>query len=363
MAHETSAPPFFLLITAAAALLLSLVIWPIASELFLAAVLATVLWPLQEWLGRRFRSKGRSIAAGMITVAVVVAALGPISALVAVVIRDGSAGIDFVSETLRGQRVTSFVDQLPETARDVIHDGIAQLPRNMDEVVGQVGGTEVQTVAAVGAAKAAGSLLFHATIMVIALFFFLVRGDELVRWLDGISPLREGQTQELLASFKKVSYSVIVSTLLTAGVQTAAALAGYYVARVPSPIFFGALTFFAAFIPAVGAGGVGLAAALLLFVTGHVYAAAFLAIWSLVVVGLVDNLLKPLLIKRGMEIHGAVVFFSLVGGLATFGAIGLLLGPLAVAMFLALVRMYHRDYSSKDSRLPELSGELINPDG
>jgi predicted PurR-regulated permease PerM len=101
-------------------------------------------------------------------------------------------------------------------------------------------------------------------------------------------------------------------------------------------------------------------AALLLLVTGHPYMAAFLAVWGLVVVGLVDNLVKPLLIKRGLDIHGAIVFFSLIGGLATFGAIGLLLGPLFVALFLALLRMYHRDYTPGDTRVPSVPGL---PDG
>jgi predicted PurR-regulated permease PerM len=97
-------------------------------------------------------------------------------------------------------------------------------------------------------------------------------------------------------------------------------------------------------------------AAMLLLVTGHPYMALFLALWGLVVVGLVDNLVKPLLIRRGLEIHGGIVFFALIGGLATFGAIGLLIGPLAIAFFLALLRMYHRDYTPEDPRLPATPG-------
>jgi predicted PurR-regulated permease PerM len=139
-------------------------------------------------------------------------------------------------------------------------------------------------------------------------------------------------------------------------VQAVAALVGYLIARVPSPYFFALLTFFVAFIPAIGAAVVCLFAALLLLVPGHPYMALFLAVWGLAVVGLVDNLVKPLLIKRGLEIHGAIVFFSLIGGLAMFGAIGLLLGPLIVSLFLAVVRMYHRDYSPADPHVPAVPG-------
>ncbi|HUS29508.1 MAG TPA: AI-2E family transporter, partial [Kofleriaceae bacterium] len=89
---------------------------------------------------------------------------------------------------------------------------------------------------------------------------------------------------------------------------------------------------------------------------GHPYMAAFLAAWGLLVVGLVDNLVKPLLIRRGLETHGAIVFFSLIGGLAAFGAIGLLLGPLLISFFLALLRIYHRDYTPDDSRVASVPG-------
>jgi predicted PurR-regulated permease PerM len=77
---------------------------------------------------------------------------------------------------------------------------------------------------------------------------------------------------------------------------------------------------------------------------GHPYMAAFLAVWGVVVVGLIDNVAKPFLMKGDVEMHGAVVFFALIGGIAAFGMIGLLIGPLAVAMLLAILRMYKRDF-------------------
>jgi len=199
-------------------------------------------------------------------------------------------------------------------------------------------------------------------LMLIALFFTLTHGDEMVSWLDSVSPLPPGQTRELLATSKRVSFSIVVSTLVTSTVQAVAALIGFYIAQVPSPIFFASVTFLAAFIPAVGAAVVSLVAALLLYVTGHPYMALFLVSWGLVVVGLVDNIVKPLLIKRGMEIHAAVVFFSLVGGLAAFGAIGLLIGPLVVSMFLSLLSMYHRDFSPQKRQTPDVPGVPDTPE-
>jgi len=171
-----------------------------------------------------------------------------------------------------------------------------------------------------------------------------VSGRDFVGWLDSVSPLRPGQTRELAAEFKKVSYAVIVATVVTAGVQAIIAFIGYLIAGVPHPVFFGTLTFFIAMIPAIGAAGVCLFAALILLATGHPYMAIFLAVYGVVVVGLIDNVVKPFLIKGELEMGGAVVFFALIGGIATFGMPGLLIGPLAVATFLTLLRMYRRDF-------------------
>lgn len=353
---ERPVPPFFLALLIGAAVLVAAVIAPMFRELLLAIVLAGVLRPVQVRLAKRMRGH-RSVAAGIITVLVVVIVLGPLAALVALIIRDGAEGVRYLLDTVHSQRVADMVGWLPGHARDVVLDAIDRLPRDLGGVAGQVGTQTKAAGAAVSASVAAtGSFLFHSVLMLIALFFTLAHGEEMVTWLDSVSPLPPGQTRELLATSKKVSFSIVVSAIATAAVQAAAALIGFYIARVPAPIFFAAVTFLAAFIPAVGAAVVSLVAALLLYATGHPYMAIFLGIWGLLVVGLVDNVVKPLLIKRGMEIHGAVVFFSLLGGLATFGAIGLLVGPLAVAMFLALLSIYHRDFSPQKRQSPAFPG-------
>jgi len=353
---ERPVPLFFLALLIGAAALVAAVIAPVFRELLLAAVLASALRPVQVWLTKRFRGR-RGLAAGILTFLVIVIALGPIAALIAVLVRDGAEGIQYVLDTVHSQRVADSVAWLPESAHNSVVDALNGLPRTFAEVVGQVGtNSQAASAAVTASAMATGSFLFHSVLMLIAFFFTLTRGDEIVTWLDRVSPLASGQTRELLTISKKVSISIVVSTVVTAAVQAIAALVGFYIAQVPAPIFFAAVTFLAAFIPAIGAGVVSLVAALLLYVTGHPYMAIFLCAWGLIVVGLVDNVIKPLLIKRGLEIHGGVVFFALVGGLAAFGPIGLLLGPLAVSMFLALLTIYHRDFSPQKRGVPAVPG-------
>lgn len=335
---------------------MALIIAPLIRELLLALVLASVFRPVEAWLTKRFRGR-HAISAGIIVFLVVLIVIGPLAGFIAVLVRDGADGVQFVLDTLHSPRVAEIITWLPESAQGFILDGIQRLPRTLGEVMGELGEQRKTAAAALGASvSATGSVLFHGAMMLIALFFALTHGDRMVSWLDSVSPLAPGQTRELLEKSKKVSFSIVVSTVATAGVQAIAALVGFYIASVPSPIFFAAVTFVFAFIPAIGAAVVSLAAALLLFVTGHPYMALFVTAWGLIVVGLADNIVKPLLIKRGLEIHGAVVFFALVGGIAAFGAIGLVVGPLVVSLFLSLLAMYHRDYSPQKAANPPLPG-------
>ncbi len=330
--------------------LVLVVLRPLGSAIFLAAVLAMVLWPVHEWLSRRFRGR-RSLAAVVVVTLFGLAIVGPLAWLSALVVGETIGAVRFIADTVKSDGVHGLVAALPQPLSDAATYLLARVELDSADVshaiqqrVGAAGGS---AAVALGAAiSATGSLLFQGAMMVIALFLFLTQKDAVVHWLDDASPLRRGQTRELGAEFVRVCKSVIVSTAATALVQAIAALVGYLIAKVPHPMFFFALTFVIAFIPAAGAASACLAAAALVLATGHPWAALFLAIWGIVVVGLVDNVVKPLLMKDGIRMHGAVVLFALLGGLAAFGAMGLLIGPLAVALFLAMLRMYKRDYST-----------------
>lgn len=345
---------FFVLLLIVTTLLFGYLVRPIATPLFLAATLAGVLWPVHKRWARRLGER-RGASAASFVLAIIVVVVGPSVAFSTFAISEGSKGAAFVAKMARNESIADALGHLPPSIGDPAKRLLERLPvsddRLTDTLKDHVASQGASAAAAVGGAlSATGSFLFQATMMLIALYFLLLQGDRLVAWIDELSPLRPGQTRELMAEFKRVSYAVVLSTIVTAAVQAIAALTGYLIARVPHPLFFAGVTFVVAFIPAVGAGSVCLAVALLVFLTGHSYAALFLAVWALLVVSLVDNLVKPLLIRAGMQMNGAVVFFALIGGLAAFGGVGLLLGPLIVTLLLALLHMYQRDFKGSMDR-------------
>ena len=125
--------------------------------------------------------------------------------------------------------------------------------------------------------------------------------------------------------------------------QALIATVGYLVAGVPQALFFGLLTVFSSFIPGVGTAIVALPLSAFVFLLGHPYGALFLVIWSTVVVGLSDNVLRPWLAKGGSRLHGAVVLFAILGSIAFFGTIGLVLGPLTLSAFLTMIDLWKRE--------------------
>ena len=330
-------------------LLLGRVIFPLASALLFAAVLAAALYP---WFVRLASGLGgrQKLAAGVLTVGVIVLLVLPVTLLTVSMGAQVVQGVAFVRETLRDRGLPGLVSSLPPSLRPMAGWASERVPGG-EEQIGELAQSQTGKAAAAvgGVVVATTNIVLQVAMMIVAFFFLLLEGPALVRWLAETIPLPNGQVIEVLTDFRNVSVAVLVSSVATAGVQTVAALAGYILAGVPQILFFTAVTFVVAFIPALGAACVVVALGGLLYLTGHPTAGGLLALWGVLGVGFIDNLVKPLLMKDRMEVHGALIFFALVGGLAAFGPVGLVAGPLVLSFFLAVVRLC-RNPSPRDER-------------
>lgn len=331
-----------LVLTVIAVALLTLIIKPFAAALFVAAVFAGAISPWYERLAARMRGR-RQLAAGLTTVAMLLVVVIPLASISVVLAKEVTDGAAYVRNTLRSEGVQGIVNDLPRPLRSLAQKALSQLPdqESLQQMTGQQGGRAAAAVG--GFLTATWSIVIQMVMMLIAFFFFLVDGPQLVDWLEDVMPLGRGQTRRLLEDFRRVSVAVIVSSVATAAIQAVIALVGYLIARVPNPVFFAIVTMIVALVPAVGAGAVVLAAAAIMYLGGHPYSALFLVVWGILAVGLIDNVVKPFLIRGGLQLHGAVIFFALLGGLSYFGPVGLIAGPLVVSFFLAVLHMWNRD--------------------
>lgn len=328
-----SRPVFRLVLVFAAVALLLAVVSPLWKSLLTGAVLAAALAPWHDRLSVRLRGR-RSLSAALLLVGLVLLVLLPLAWVVSVAVQETLAGIDFVRQALHASGPEALLRHLPGWLADPLRNGLGDLSTRAKDLAAHRG---VATAAALGSAlSATAQAVVQVVFLLISFYFFLTGGARLVRWLASVSPAPR-DTLAIFAQLGEASRSVLSSLVLTALAQSATATVGYVIARVPHPVFFGLLTFLAAFVPSVGTTIVALPVAALILALGHPWWALFLALWAILVVGLIDNVVKPLLMKGGMHLDAAVLFFALIGGLAVFGAVGLIVGPLAVAFFIAVV--------------------------
>lgn len=320
--------------------LLGTLIYPFASALLFAAVLAGGLFPAFERL-KRFLGNRPLLAAGLFTVLVGALLAAPALWLALTVGDEVLTGVSAVERTLRrGGGVPELIKMLPTAAQSRVRKAVQSVPGGTDKIEDMADNRSDNAAAAVTAGiVVTTNILIKFALMLVAFFFLLVDGKQMVKWIATTAPLPDEQVYEILDGFRTVSVAVILSSLGTAGVQSLCALAGYLVAGVPQPLFFTFVTFVIAFIPAVGAASVVIALAGLMFLNGHNQAALGLALWGIFVVSTVDNFVKPWLLGDRMQINNGLIFFALVGGIAAFGPIGLIAGPMILSFFLTVVRL------------------------
>ncbi|MFT3917668.1 MAG: AI-2E family transporter [Anaeromyxobacteraceae bacterium] len=347
------APRLIVALLLAALALTGAILLPFWVAIFFAAVLTAAFRPWMEWLTAKLRGR-REAAAAILTVALVVVVVAPIATFGTMAVRGALDGLTWLREALDSEGIGGLLARLPGPLEQLARKLVAAIPQpqaQLQKLAGEQGG---QAAAAVGGVLAAtGSFLFQATMMLVAFFFLLVDGARLVAWLDRHVPLGPGQFRQLLTEFRQTSVSVLFATVATAGIQTVTAFVGYLVFGAPRIAFLTAATFVVAMIPAAGGAFMVVFAGILMIAGGDTISGALLIGWGVVVVSIMDNVARPFLLKGGMELHGGVVFFALLGGLAVFGAIGLVIGPLAVTFLVSVMRMYEREFSP--------AGELVVP--
>ncbi len=327
-------------------LALILVAWtfaPLWEALLVAAVLAGTTHGWFRRLARRLGERPR-IAATAMTLAVIVLVWLPLAIVGAVIVREGIGAVAYVRAALEQGGLEELVARLPDRLEAPLRELAARLPVDAASISEQAaaGGWTVARFAG-DLVSSASRALFGLAIMLIAYFALLLDGPRLLRWLEAVSPLPDARTRELLTDFARVSRSVLGSALASALVQALVAWIGFAIAGVPNSIFFAFLTGLAALVPVLGTPLITLPIAALLLATGNTWQGIFLAVYALAVISVVDNVVKPLVVRGGMQLNGALVFFSLIGGLLAFGAIGLIIGPLAVTWLLAMIRFARRD--------------------
>jgi predicted PurR-regulated permease PerM len=161
-------------------------------------------------------------------------------------------------------------------------------------------------------------------------------------------PFSRENAEALRKRFKDVTISTLIGTFLTAAVQGFLLGVAFAIAGLANPLFWGVMTALFAVLPVVGSGLIWIPGVVVLFLQQDYGWAIFLAVWGLVVVGGVDNLIRPWVYRRYAQIHPFITVIGAFAGIKYFGILGLLVGPLAISYFFELIRMYRAEHSLLD---------------
>jgi predicted PurR-regulated permease PerM len=177
-------------------------------------------------------------------------------------------------------------------------------------------------------------------IAIIALFYMLRDGDKFRSKIIELSPLADKYDNDIIDKIEKAVNSVVRGSLFTSLIKGILAAFGFLIFGIPHPFLWGMLTAIVSLLPGIGAGLTIIPAILYLIVQDSFGSAIGLGVWGVIVVGLVDNILMPIVVGKGFTVHPLLVLLSVLGGLAFFGPVGLFLGPLVIALLSALVEIY-----------------------
>ena len=182
--------------------------------------------------------------------------------------------------------------------------------------------------------------LLKLTVLVLALFFFYRDGNRLLQRFWSVVPLRTEDRQMLASRVESILSAVIFGIFLTSVVQGALGGIGFWLCDLPAPVLFGVLMAIGALIPMVGTVPIWLPASLYLFFQGELGKGIFLLCWGIFLVSSIDNLIKPMFISGRGKIPLLLVIIGVLGGLAAFGFLGVVLGPLLLALSAFFLDVY-----------------------
>jgi predicted PurR-regulated permease PerM len=325
---------------ALALILFSRILLPFLMPVLLGGFLVVLFMPIQDSLDRRLQGR-KSLAAGLSTLAVFLLILAPLALVGWMVAREV---LQFVGQA------QDLLDQV-----DLRHHFLNSLPRGLSRYVHfdpESSETERLLMTAVSGGAglladlvgAGTELLVNMFLMTVAMYYFFLDGRRLVNEVARLIPLERRYFDAFSHEFTDVAYAIIYGNTVTALVQGAVGFVGLLIAGVPHAGVWGAAMVLVALVPVGGTALVWGPIGVILIAANRVSEGVFLLAWGTFLVGSIDNVIRPRLCGSRMALHPLLVFLSMFGGLAVFGMMGLLVGPLIASIFMAMVRIYRRDF-------------------
>jgi predicted PurR-regulated permease PerM len=300
---------------------------PYATGLIGIPVLYVIFAPLHRWLARRIKP---GVSAALVVLLGVFLVLVPGLSFAGVIVTEArQIGGGVIQSPILGR-----LSELRIGGVDV-GTQLAQLGQAVVEWIGS---------SLFGLLGTATRMALNLTIAFFGLYYLLLSGTRVWDALRPYIPFSTANADKLRARFRNVTVSTLIGTGVTATVQGALVAVGFVIAGLPNAVFWGVVTVVFAILPVLGSAIVWVPGVAALALDTRWGMAGFLALWGAVLVANVDNVIRPIVFNRWAKIHPLLTVVGAFAGVAYFGILGLLIGPLALSYFFELIRMYREEY-------------------
>jgi predicted PurR-regulated permease PerM len=317
--------------------LFALILWPFFGAVCWAVFIAIVFWPLHRRFLQGSHGRPNMAAAASLTVILIIVIL-PLALVAGSITQEASV---FVQKLRSGEvQLGGYFDQmlaaLPAWARAMLNRfGLADLGLLQQKILATLGNSgQVVTSRVLGIGQVTLDFVVAFFVMLYLLYFLFRDGEQLSHTIARSIPLDPQHTRRLLQQFATVVRATVKGNIAVALVQGTLGAAAFWVLGLPGAALWGAVMALLSLLPAVGAALVWGPVALWFFFTGEVVKGAGLVAWGAVVIGLVDNVLRPVLVGKDTRMPDYLVLIATLGGIVVFGLNGFVIGPVIAAVFL-----------------------------
>jgi predicted PurR-regulated permease PerM len=309
---------------------------PFLSPLAWAIVIGVIFYSLNKRFERKW---GGTKSAALITLGVTLILIVPVLLLAVMFVREGIAAARNIQAAMAGGGYGWFNRAWGWLVSTIAAEGVTvDLPGLVRQGAGRAGeylatqlGTVIRNIVV---------FLFELFVTLFALFYFLRDGDSMLKRFRHFLPFEETMTDRMLGEARELIFASVTTSMVIAAVQGVICGGAFAIVGLGSPIFWGVVMGFLSLLPVVGAWPVWIPAAIWLFSTGHPGRAVTLMAICGALGGTIDNILRPVLLGGRASLNGLLVFISVLGGIAVFGVLGVVLGPIVVATAVGILDVY-----------------------
>ena len=329
----------FLLLLAVVTIAFGWILLPYAGAIFWGMILAIVFAPVYRWVLQKTRGRA-TLASILVLLLILVIVILPLSLISGALVSQASAVVEMVRSgdmTVAGS-FGKVMDALPSWAVNLLDRfHITNLASLQDKLTaGASQASQAVAVKAINIGLYTFDFLTSLGILMYLLFFLLRDGAALTARIRAAIPLSRKYKQRLFNNFTTVIRATVKGNILIAIAQGALGGLIFWFLDVRAPLLWGVLMAFLSLLPAIGAALVWAPVAIYFLATGSIWQGVTLIAFGVLVIGLVDNLLRPVLVGKDTKMPDYVVLLSTVGGMALFGLHGFVIGPIVAAMFIAV---------------------------